>query len=524
MGKYSLTIGIIGASANSTEYYDSEKVHYEVICAKRPEAVILAATGDHIIFVRDISDLNFVNIEIILSLTNKEEIYICLPEDAGADYIFDYRFDAEYSVMFNTDTLRSTEISRWIASCPGNSFVQSEFVKCTCYKLLAAGHKATIVSDLYLCNNPGETTGYYLHYADNAMRYFVFDKGNSSATDVINAYLAYCRGVFRYYEYLDANVRFISDEEAYSVQNALVDILKGCGMATAKQLRLASADIRRLAIDFIKSDRLSKNVSEWYYIMTGTPLNLANPVTYNEKIQWLKVYDSTPLKTQLADKYAVREWVSERIGSKYLIPLYGVWDSFKEIDFKKLPNEFALKCNHGSGMNILVHDKESLDRDYVEKKITTWLRSDYSTYGYEVHYAGIKPRVLAEKLLKPSDGSSEINDYKVFVFNGKAKLIQVDIDRGTKHTRNIYDTNWKLLPVSINYPRNPAAIEPRPACLSEMLSVAEKLGMGFRHVRVDFYICDGHIYFGEMTFTHASGTATFEPDLFAKEMGSWIEL
>lgn len=269
---------------------------------------------------------------------------------------------------------------------------------------------------------------------------------------------------------------------------------------------------------------LSSEISEWYSISTNQIFNEGHPVTYNEKIQWLKIHRNNPIKSRLADKIKVREYVKDKIGDKYLIPLIGIWDKFEDIHFSDLPNKFALKCNHASGTNIIVWDKNRLDFCHTEFLINKWLNLDYGKdQGLELHYSSIKPRILAEKLLETEDGS-DLKDYKVFVFNGKVKLIQVDIDRHHNHARNLYTPQWDYLPYGILYPTAPETIIVRPECLDEMICLAETLGKGFVHVRVDFYICNNRIYFGEMTFTHGSGIEKFTPDSFGYEMGSWMNL
>lgn len=279
--------------------------------------------------------------------------------------------------------------------------------------------------------------------------------------------------------------------------------------------------------DFYKNNddwNLTSEICEWYSIATGLNIDITHPLSYNEKIQWLKIHRNSPIKSRLADKIKVREYVREKIGEKYLIPLIGVWDNFECINFMAFPDKFALKCNHASGTNIIVTDKASFDMTRARILINEWLNTDYGKYmGLELHYSDIKPRILAETLLETDDGS-DLKDYKVFVFNGKVRLIQVDIDRQHNHTRNLYTPQWEYLPYSILYPAAPETIIERPKCLEEMISLAETLGEGFIHVRVDFYICNDQIYFGEMTFTHGGGIEKFTPECFGYEMGSWMNL
>ena len=194
-----------------------------------------------------------------------------------------------------------------------------------------------------------------------------------------------------------------------------------------------------------------KELKNWYKRWMKKDLNLENPQTFNEKIQWLKLYDSTPIKTQLADKYLVRDYIKEKIGEEYLVPLLGAWDKFDDIDFDKLPDKFVLKCNHGSGWNIIVTDKNNFDRAEAKKKMDTWMQKNFAfCAGFELHYKNIKPKIIAEKFIE-----GEMHDYRILCFNGEPKIVWDDkdvVDR-TKHSRNIYDTEWNLLPVGLVYPR-----------------------------------------------------------------------
>ena len=265
-----------------------------------------------------------------------------------------------------------------------------------------------------------------------------------------------------------------------------------------------------------------KILKQWYKKRTGKNLNLGNPKTFNEKIQWLKLYDNSPLKTKLADKYLVREWIEEQIGSKYLIPLLGVWNNFDEIDFDKLPEKFVLKANHGSHWNIIVKDKSKLDKSKAKKKFDKWMARDYAfKAGLELQYKGIKPKIIAEKFIEDTNG--ELNDYKIMCFNGEPKFVWVDCGRYSNHTKNIYDLDWNLQPFKMTYSISKTPIA-RPENLDKMIELAKILCKDFAFVRVDFYNVDGKIYFGEMTFTSMSGTDKFEPEKYDLELGNMLTL
>lgn len=266
-------------------------------------------------------------------------------------------------------------------------------------------------------------------------------------------------------------------------------------------------------------------LGKWYYAVTGRdPGFIKNPITYNDKIQWLKIYDMSSLKSRLADKYLVREWVAREIGEEYLIPIYGVWKSFDEIEFDKLPQKFVLKCNHGSANSILVDNKNCINYTEQKKKFDYWVSLNYGfRNGFELQYRDIEPRIIAEYKLENNDGS-QVDDYKFFVFNGDVKIIQVDIDRFGNHRRNFYTTEWEYIPMSVLYPTDKNVEVARPLKLEKMIAIARKLAGGFIHVRVDLYYLKEQIYFGEMTFTHGSGVEPFIPERYGEEMGKWMAL
>lgn len=246
-------------------------------------------------------------------------------------------------------------------------------------------------------------------------------------------------------------------------------------------------------------------LKKWYLRMCGSELDLENPVSFNEKMQWLKLYDSTALKTLLADKYLAREYVGDKIGHEHLIPILGVWDNFDEIDFAKMPNQFALKANHGSGWNSIIQDKAAMNYMAEKMKFDRWMHTNFATeYGYELHYMNIPPKIVAEKYIADMDGT--IFDYRFFCFNGIPKFVWVDSGSGTKeHTRTIFDASWNIQDYLVNYP----PIEPSPEMpdtFSKMKEFAAILSKEFTFVRVDFYSINGNIYFGELTFTPQSGT------------------
>lgn len=265
--------------------------------------------------------------------------------------------------------------------------------------------------------------------------------------------------------------------------------------------------------------RLSSELANAYKRSTGIDMDPWNPKNFTEKIQWLKINDVTPLKTELADKYLVRDWIKRKIGDKYLVPLLGVWNNANNIDFDKLPDKFVLKANHGSGMNIVIKDKKSLTPEKIrslKRVMNIWLRRNFGAPGLEVQYIDIPRKIIAEKYIEQSDGN--LVDYKMHCFNGVPKFIQVIGNRNLRsHTgyQINKDFNWNSLDwIFEDYPRYQTS-PPKPDCLQELYDIAKDLSQGFAYVRVDMYDVDGKIYFGEMTFTPASG--------YYMEKGTWTD-
>jgi glycosyltransferase len=254
----------------------------------------------------------------------------------------------------------------------------------------------------------------------------------------------------------------------------------------------------------------------------GKECNFDNPQTYSEKLQWLKIYDRNPLYTQLVDKYEVRKFIEERIGSEHLIPCLGVWDHFDEIDFNKLPNQFVLKCTHDSGGLIICKDKSTLDLKQARKKIEHCLKRNYFLNHREWPYKDVKPRIIAEEYTVDESGY-ELKDYKIFCFNGEPKAMFIATDRGTDTKFDFFDTEFHHLPFTNGHPNADKEIK-KPENFDEMLRIAGILSKGMPEVRVDLYNVNGKILFGEMTFFHWSGLMPFEPEEWDYKFGSWIEL
>lgn len=266
--------------------------------------------------------------------------------------------------------------------------------------------------------------------------------------------------------------------------------------------------------------------------MFGRKINLKEPKDLNEKILWLSLFSDTTEWTRLADKYAVRDFIRERGCEDYLVDLYGKWDSVDEIDWEKLPNSFVMKTNNGCGTVLLVKEKPSLKHPEIDRKLDYWLHKGMAIATTEFHYWRIKPCLIAEQLLMPSEddmkNSSSIVDYKVWCFNGKPQYIWTVTNRDDNGFDGaLFDTHWNNIPNVIKKNPNirvPKTLLPKPGKLELMLEVAKKLSKGFPEVRVDLYYVNGKVYFGELTFTCHGGTIDyFIPELLM-EMGKKIDL
>lgn len=256
----------------------------------------------------------------------------------------------------------------------------------------------------------------------------------------------------------------------------------------------------------------------------GKRLNLDCPVTFNEKLQWLKLHDRKPEYTTMVDKYEAKKWVADRIGGGYVIPTLGVWEHFDEIDFDKLPNQFVLKCTHDSGGLVICKDKIALDKTAAREKIERCLRHSFYWGQREWPYKNVKPRIIAEPYMEDSK-TKDLRDYKFFSFDGEVKALFIATERGsTEETKfDFFDAEFNHLPFTNGHP-NAATYPEKPSCFDEMKELARKLSKGIPEVRVDLYECNGKIYFGEMTFFHWSGLVPFVPEQWDNTFGDWIKL
>ena len=257
-------------------------------------------------------------------------------------------------------------------------------------------------------------------------------------------------------------------------------------------------------------------------------LNLDDPKYFNEKLMWLKLkkYANDPLVIQGADKYAVRNYIEECGLSHILNDLLGVWDRAEEIEWNKLPDKFAIKCNHGAGYNLICKNKAEFDTQKAEKQLNEWLKDDFwRDYG-EIHYRKIPRKIICEKYLEGVDDALPV-DYKIYCFNGKPLYIGNFIERNLEEhfiRRGYFDLDWNPSPVFKDADKMEVEKFPRPKCLEEMLSYAEILSKPFPFVRVDFYEVSGKVYFGELTFTPTGCVGTYYTEKADLELGDILDV
>lgn len=278
--------------------------------------------------------------------------------------------------------------------------------------------------------------------------------------------------------------------------------------------------LRRRYLNQLKNMSLEEqkaHLAEVYKTCIGKTIDWDNPVTYTEKMQWSKFYDRTPLKAKLADKYEVKRWISQNFGDRYLVPLLGVWDSFDEIDFDLLPDQFVLKTNHYSGTNMIIREKKSFNKKDARKKFNKWMKMDCAYNSMELHYADIQPKIIAEAIIE--NGDHPLIDYSFFCFDGEPYCF-FGSDHARK-ARNFYDMNYQLLNWKYD---DDTVVDPSinmvPANIDEMIAFSRQLSQGFQQVRVDLYLCGDRMYFGEMTFTSFSGLCKFIPESVDYQLGS----
>ncbi len=284
---------------------------------------------------------------------------------------------------------------------------------------------------------------------------------------------------------------------------------------------IAIALLRRLS--FAIPDR--PYLKMMFRLKMGYPLNLNNPKTFNEKLQWLKLYNRKPEYTQMVDKYAVKDYVAKVIGKEYIIPTIGVWDRFEDIDFSILPEQFVLKTTHGGGGGgiVICKDKSTFDKDAAKEKINCSLKTDIYKSLREWPYKNVKKRIIAEKYIE-SNNEIGLIDYKIHTFNGKVKVILVCKNRfgDSPMIESFFSEKWEHL--NFKRPSHPNPYIDKPDQINKIITLSEKLCVHIPFARTDFYIVNDNIYFGEITFFPASGLEKFSPEDADKKLGELLLL
>lgn len=273
---------------------------------------------------------------------------------------------------------------------------------------------------------------------------------------------------------------------------------------------------------FYKSIPDDVYLTRYYKARTGQELDLNNPKTFNEKLQWLKIHDRNPLYIKLVDKYEVKQYVADRIGQEHIIPTYGVWNRFEDIDFEQLPVQFVLKTTHDSGSIVICKDKGKFNYKEASRKLNKSLKRNYYYKGREWPYKSVKPRIIAEQFMVDESGF-ELKDYKILCFDGVPKLIELHQGRfSDTHYQDFYDTEWNKTGICNIHEQQHPDLAPKPICLEQMLEYSRILSANIPHVRVDWYVINRALYFGEMTFYDASGFDLFKDNHDDLLLGSWI--
>ena len=256
----------------------------------------------------------------------------------------------------------------------------------------------------------------------------------------------------------------------------------------------------------------------------GKRLDIDNPKTFNEKLQWLKLFNRKPEYTMYVDKYGVRKYIANTIGQEFLIPIIGVYESVNEIPWNALPNQFVLKCTHGSHCNIVCQDKSKLDIDDAKNKLNKWLKKNWYWYGREWPYKNVKPRIICEEYLV-DESEEELKDYKFMCFNGDPKIIQVMSERNNgDYCINHFDLNWNPINIPRKCHKENIKDLVRPRGLEQMIMISRTLSRNIPFARIDLYQTPTRVYFGEITFFPASGFMDFANEKDDYMLGNWLEL
>ena len=325
----------------------------------------------------------------------------------------------------------------------------------------------------------------------------------------------------------------ISPEKAVCLYPEASYVLASAGHAEEMHIQLSQMGIpdeqiflsaKEDCYHLLTPDEMWEINKKGYEQLTHRTLDKRKLDAYTEKMQYSKIYEADGLKTRLTDKYLVKEWVKEKIGGEYVVPLLGVYKNADEIDFDKLPEKFVLKANHGSGMNYIVKDKGREDLPLLREELRKCLEYHYMDSSFELQYREIQPRIIAEKYIE--EFQKESYDYKFFCFDGKVRMIMIVKSIGQEAAaRCFYDADFHFVPCELNdgvpMPEVPFK---KPASLEKMLDIAERLSEGMEQVRVDLYAPGENIYFGEMTFTSWGGNVNITPAEIDYQLGSYWRL
>lgn len=288
-------------------------------------------------------------------------------------------------------------------------------------------------------------------------------------------------------------------------------------MLNKYMLKLASKNIIKMNDE--------KFIKEKYFLKTGKKLNLNSPKTFNEKIQWLKLYERKPEYTEMVDKYKAKEYVAKIIGNEYIIPTIGVYDKFEDINFEKLPNSFVMKCTHDSESTVICKNKNNINLAEVKKFLNKKLKTNYYYKCREWPYKNVKPRIIIEKYMENKKGE-ELIDYKFFCFNGIPKFIYVSEGLSNHATAKISfaDMQYNLTRFYRKDYKPFEILPPKPKNFEKMKEIAKILSKNIKFIRVDLYEINEKIYFSELTFYPGGGFIPFEPEVYDETLGKMIEL
>lgn len=294
-------------------------------------------------------------------------------------------------------------------------------------------------------------------------------------------------------------------------------------MTSSNLIIMVCKAIRRLAASPILSDETA--IKLMYRATFHKSLDLDNPITFNEKLQWMKLYDRNPLYTTLVDKAALKKWAAKKIGDDRVLPTLGVWHQFEDINFDSLPNQFVLKCTHDSGSVVICKNSTQFDKRKARRRLTRALRRDYYLLGREWPYKNVPRRIICEPYVE-SLANGDLPDYKFFCFDGTPKIMYVATGRQLRSEPyfDFFDMDFNRLDIRNGHPNSPLSKFDKPYEFETMKQFASILSQGIPFVRVDFYEVDGKAVLGEMTFFHDCGFEPFDPSSWDEKLGSWLNL